>query len=145
MLGVAGLVGALTVFLFVRGVEAPHDQCADHPGRQSEFSARLSRRPMVPFPGSHRIRRSILSTRSHRMKLTCMKIPGATTERTLSSDPGLPNHNLASEPATPPAASPKPSRIVKRVNSPVRTDERKAHSDAQSLDAIANAREPAAT
>ena len=38
MLGVAGIVGALTVFLFVWGVEAPHDQCAAHPGCQPEFS-----------------------------------------------------------------------------------------------------------
>jgi len=50
--------------------------------------------------------------------------------KTLSSDPGLPNDNLGSAPSTPPAVSSKPSRIVRGVKSPVRTDDGKGHSDA---------------
>jgi len=56
---------------------------------------------------------------------------GIENGKILSSDPVLPDDNLGSEPATPPAVSPKPSRIVKHVKSPIHTELRKAHSDTQ--------------
>ncbi len=49
----------------------------------------------------------------------------------LSSDSGLPNDNHGSQPAAPPTAAPKPSRIVKGVKSPVPMDERKGHPGEQ--------------
>jgi cell division protein FtsN len=63
----------------------------------------------------------------------------------LSSDPGLPNENLGSEPATAPGTSSNPSRIVKRVKSPIRTDKGKAQLDAQGstqTQVLANSTQP---
>ncbi|MGA7791652.1 MAG: protein kinase [Candidatus Acidiferrales bacterium] len=131
MLGVAGLVGALTVFLFFGGwkprtINAQTIQAAS---QNSAQPVAASDGTVSGFP-SHPPEYSFSPIASNEIDL--YEDSRSINEKELSSDSVLSNHNLSSEPATPPAASPKPARIVKHSISPVRTDERKAHSDAQS-------------
>jgi serine/threonine protein kinase/class 3 adenylate cyclase len=130
MLGVAGLVGALTVFLFFGGwkprtinaqtIQAagqnPLPPAAAIDGSVSGYSSRPPQYSLTPIASN---------------EIDLYADSRADNRKTLSSDPGLPKHSLPSERATPPAASPKPARIMKRAISPIRTDARKAHSDAQ--------------
>jgi cell division protein FtsN len=130
MLGVAGLVGALTVFLFFGGwkprtINAQTIQAAGQKslppaaaidGSVSGYSSRPPQYSLTPIA-------------SNEIDLYADSRP--ENGKTISSDPGLPKHNLPSERATPPAASPKPAGIVKRAISPVRTNARKAHPDVQ--------------
>src|SRR5579864_5160491 len=130
MLGVAGLVGALTIFLFFGGwkprtINAQTIQAASQnslaPVAETDGSASAypSRPPQYSFT-------PIASN-----AIDLYEDSRASREKTLSSDPGLVYHILPSEPARSPAASPKPGRTVKRAMSPPSIDGRKAHSDAQ--------------
>ena len=130
MLGVAGLVGALTVFLFFGGWKprtinaqtiqaASQNSLAPAAATDGSVSAYPSRPPQYSFT-------PIASN-----EVDLYEDSRASREKTLSSDPGLVNHILPSEPARSPAASPKPGRTVKRAMPPLRIDGRKAHSDVQ--------------
>jgi serine/threonine protein kinase/class 3 adenylate cyclase len=130
MLGVTGLVGALTVFLFFGGWK-PRTTNAQtvQVARQNSLSPVAAVNGSFPGITMLPAQNSFNPIASHEVDLNGDS--RTANGKTLSSDPGLPNDNLGSEPAMPPAVSPKPSRIVKRVKSPVRTEEQKAQSDAQ--------------
>jgi serine/threonine protein kinase/class 3 adenylate cyclase len=130
MLGVAGLVGALTVFLFFGGwkprtINAQTIQAASQNSPQPVAASDGSVSGFATRPPLY----SLSPIASNEIDL--YEDSRAINGKAPSSDSGLANRGLPSEPATPPAASPKPARIVKRSISPVRTGERKAHSDAQ--------------
>jgi serine/threonine protein kinase/class 3 adenylate cyclase len=130
MLGVAGLVGALTVFLFFGGSKPSTINA-----QTIQAASQNSLRPVAAADGSvsgftsHPPQYSFTPIASNEIDLYADS--RAENGKTLSSVPGLPNHNLPGERATPPAASAKPAQIVKRAISPVRTNTRKAHPDAQ--------------
>jgi serine/threonine protein kinase/class 3 adenylate cyclase len=142
MLGVAGLVGALTIFLFFGGwktrtinaqtipaaTQNPHPPVAVADGSVSGFPPRPPQYSLTPIASN---------------EIDLYADSKAANGRTLSSDPGLSNHNLPSERSTPPATSAKPTRIGKRTISPVHTDARKAHSDAQASTQLQTLASPA--
>jgi serine/threonine protein kinase/class 3 adenylate cyclase len=130
MLGVAGLVGALTVFLFFGGwkprtINAQTIQAASQNSPQPAAAADGS----VSGFASHPPQYAFSPIASNEIDL--YEDSRAINGRAPSSDSGLPNHSLASKPATPPAASPKADRIEKSPVSPVRAGVRKAHSAGQ--------------
>jgi serine/threonine protein kinase/class 3 adenylate cyclase len=129
MLGVTGLVGALTVFLFFGGWKplTINAQTADVARRNtvapvSAMDASSSEFTTVPAQNS------VDRISSHEVDLGTNS--RAALGNALSVDTGLPIDNLGSEPMTPPAASPKPSRIMERAKSPGRRDKRKVQSAA---------------
>ena len=130
MLGVTGLVGALSVFLLFGGWK-PRTTNA----QTVQAASQNSRSFDVPLNGSY----SGVATPPAQNSFNSIAVhevvqygdSGIENGKILSSDPVLPDDNLGSEPATPPAVSPKPSRIVKHVKSPIHTELRKAHSDTQ--------------
>jgi serine/threonine protein kinase/class 3 adenylate cyclase len=146
MLGVAGLVGAMAIFLLVGGwkprtINAQSVQVAN----QNSVS------PAAPGTGSysgytsHPPQNSFEPIASHEVDLYGDSRAGKG--KTLSSDPGLPNQTFSTASAAPPSASPKPARIAKPANSPIRRDERKAHSDVHGstqLQTLANQAQPEA-
>ena len=123
MLGVTGMVGALAVFLFFGGWK---------PVTINAQTGGLARRNSVaPVPAMNDsssdfttvpAQNSVNLISSHEVDLGANS--RAALGNALSVDPELPMDNRGSEPVTPPAASPKPSRIVERVKSPARTDQR---------------------
>jgi serine/threonine protein kinase/class 3 adenylate cyclase len=130
MLGVAGLAGAITVFLFLGGwktrtISAQTIQAASQNSQapvvasDGSVSAYPSRPPQYSFT-------PIASN-----EIDLYQDSRAGIAKTQSSDPGLPKRNFPAEPAKPRAASPKPAQTVKRAISSARVDDRKAHSDAQ--------------
>jgi serine/threonine protein kinase/class 3 adenylate cyclase len=144
MLGVAGLVGALTVFLFFEGwkprtTNAQTIQAASQnsltpvaltDGSVSGFTSRPPQYSLTPIASN---------------EIDLYADSRADKGKTLSSNPGLPNRSLSFEPAQPEATSPKPARIVKRAISPVRNDARKAHLDTQAstqLQTLASSEQP---
>ena len=130
MLVVTGLVGALSVFLLFGGWK-PRTTNA----QTVQAASQNSRSFDVPLNGSY----SGVATPPAQNSFNPIAVhevvqygdSGIENGKILSSDPVLPDDNLGSEPATPPAVSPKPSRIVKHVKSPIHTELRKAHSDTQ--------------
>jgi hypothetical protein len=130
MLGVAGLVGALTVFLFFGGwkprtINAQTIQAASQNSPQPAAAADGS----VSGFASHPPQYAFSPIASNEIDL--YEDSRAINGKAPSSDSGLPNHSLASKPAAPPAASPKADRIEKSPVSPVRAGVRKAHSAGQ--------------
>jgi len=129
MLGVAGLVGALTVFLFFGGwkprtINAQTIQAASQNSPQPVAASDGSVSGLATRPPLY----SLSPIASNEIDL--YEDSRAINGKAPSSDSGLANRGLPSEPATPPAASSMPARIVKGSISPVRTGERKAHSEA---------------
>jgi len=144
MLGVAGVVGALAIFILagtwrtrtinaqpapaISQISPAHVAAANY--SDSSFASRPSQNSLQPIA-------------SHDVDL--YEDARADKGRKPSVDPGLTNHNIAVEPATLPAASPKPPQIAQRAKSPAGTVERKANSDAQAstqLQALASAPQP---
>jgi cell division protein FtsN len=131
MLGVAGLVGALTVFLFFGGwkprtINAQTMQAASQNSPQpvaaadGSVSGFASRPPQYSF--------SPIASNAIDLYEDSRAINGNAP----SSQSELPNYSLPSKPVRLPAASPKPARIMNLSQAPVHTGVRKAHSDAQS-------------
>jgi serine/threonine protein kinase/class 3 adenylate cyclase len=130
MLGVAGLVGALTVFLFFGGwkprtINAQTIQAASQnspppvaaaDGSVSGFTSRPSQYSLSPIASN---------------EIDLYEDSRANSGKSPSSNSGLANRSLPSEPVMPQVASQRPARIVKGSISPVRSDSRKKHSDAQ--------------
>jgi serine/threonine protein kinase/class 3 adenylate cyclase len=132
MLGVTGLVGALSVFLLFGGwktrtINAQTVQVASQNSLSPVTAVNGSFSAFATLPAQGSFRPIV----SHEVDL--YGDSSADDGKTIPSDPGSPNENLESEPATPPAISPKPSRTAKRVKSPVRAEERKANSGARGL------------
>jgi cell division protein FtsN len=130
MLGVTGLVGALTVFLFFGGwkprtINAQTVQVASQDPLSRDAAVNGS------FPGftTSPPQNSFNPILSHEVDLNADS--RTANGKTLPSDPGSPNDNLGSEPATPPAASPKRSPIIREAKSPVLKYKQKAQPDAQ--------------
>jgi serine/threonine protein kinase/class 3 adenylate cyclase len=141
MLGVAGMVGALTIFVLFGGwkprtINAQPVKTASQNtmspvaaanGSSSGFASRPPQNSFEPM-ASHEVDLYGDSRADH--------------GKPLSSIPDLPKHKLSAEPAAPLIASSKPDQIVKHANSAGRTNERKAHSTAQGStqqQALANA------
>jgi serine/threonine protein kinase/class 3 adenylate cyclase len=118
MLGVTGIVAALTVFLLF-GAWKPRTISAQ---TTAQVSSQDSLPPVAAVNGSVSSSRStMLSARDSVNPIASHEVDlyenfRNTNAKTSSPDPGLPNVNLGSEPAS----------IVNRVKSPVRTNERKA-------------------
>ncbi len=130
MLGVAGLVGALTVFLFFGGwrprtISAQTMQAASQNSPQPVAESDGSASGFTSHPPQY----SLSPIASNEIDL--YEDSKAINRTAPSSDSGLPNHSLPSEPAAAPAASPKAARIVKRPISQIRNGERKAHLNGQ--------------
>lgn len=130
MLGVAGLAGALTVFLFFGGWKPrtinaqtiqPASQNSPQPAAASDVS--------VSGFASHPPQYSFSPIASNEIDL--YEDTRTIRDKAPSSDSGVANRGIPPVPATPPATAPKPARIVKDSTSPVRTGERKSHSKAQ--------------
>ena len=117
MLGVTGIVAALTVFLLF-GAWKPRTISA----QTAPVSSQDSLPPVAAVNGSVSSSRStMLSARDSVNPIASHEVDlyenfRNTNAKTPSPDPGLSNVNLGSDPAP----------IVKRVKSPVRTNERKA-------------------
>ena len=142
MLGVAGLVGALTVFLFFGGwkprtINAQTIQAANQNSSQPVAASDGS----VSGYTSHAPQYSLSPIASNEIDL--YEDSRAINGKATSSDSGSANRDLPSKPVTPPAASPKTARIVKGSISPVRTGERKAHSKAQNPTRLQSLARPA--
>jgi serine/threonine protein kinase len=131
MLGVAGLLGALTVFLFFGGwksrtINAQTMQALSQNSPQpvaaadGSVSGFASRPPQYSF--------SPIASNAIDLYEDSRAINGNAP----SSQSELPNYSLPSKPVRLPAASPKPARIMNLSQAPVHTGVRKAHSDAQS-------------
>jgi serine/threonine protein kinase/class 3 adenylate cyclase len=130
MLGVAGLVGALTVFLFFGGwkprtINAQTIQAASQNSPQPVAASDGSVSGFTSRPPQY----SLSPIASNEIDL--YEDSRAINRKAPSSDSGLANHSLPYEPAMPQVASQKPARIVKGSISPVRTGGQKAHSDGQ--------------
>ena len=132
MLGVAGIAGALTVFLFfggwkVRTINAQTVQVASQNRDSLQPAAAVtdsvSRSPIVSAQNS------LSPIASHEVDL----YENFRTENAKLPSPalGLPNVNLGSGSAAASGASSNPSRIAKRVKQPIRTNERKTKLDTQ--------------
>ncbi len=144
MLGVASLVGALAVFLLfrewkLRTIDAHPVQVASQNSLPPSAAANGSYSGFTSLPAQN----SFQPIASHEVNL--YENLRVDEGKTPSVDLDLKNLNLASGPPTPRAVSTKPSQIVKRVKSPVGTDERKPHSVAQTstqLQALATPAQP---
>jgi len=128
MLGVAGLLGALTVFIFFGGwksqtINAETIQAASQNSPQPVTAGDGSSSAFASHPPQY----SLSPIASNAIDL--YEDSRADGEKARPANPGSSIRSLPSEPAATPAASEKPSRIVKREVSPIRTVERKAHSD----------------
>ncbi len=125
MLGIAGLAGALTVFLFFGGWKARtiNAQTVPVASRDSQPQPTGANGSSLEFTMPPE-RNSFNTIESHEVDLNgdSMSADGKVP----ASDSGLSNDNLGSNPVTPPAASPKPPRTVKRVKAPVSVDAQKA-------------------
>ncbi len=131
MLGVAGVAGALIVFLFVGGwkprtINAQTVQIAS----QNSLSPVATVNGSVSRPTMVSARDSFDPIASNEVDLYANV--RASIANTSSSVPGLPMENAGSESVASSASSPKPSRVVKRVKATVRPDETKAQLDAPS-------------
>jgi serine/threonine protein kinase len=141
MLGVTGMVAALTVFLFFGGwkpltINAQTVEVARRNSVAPVSAMNSSSSEFTTLPAQNSV--NLIS--SHEVDL------GANSRsalgNALSVDPGLPINNPGSEPMTPPSASPKPPRIAERVKSPARTEKRKAQSAAQNVAKLPTALNP---
>jgi serine/threonine protein kinase len=131
ILGVAGMVGALAVFLFFGGWRATaiNAQTVPVAGQNSVSPVALANGASSEFPSSLP-GNSLDPIASHEVDLYGRSKAG---EWKISSFDGeLPDGNLSSEPAAQPAAPPKTSGTAKRAITitPFHTDKRKAYSDA---------------
>jgi len=144
MLGVAGILGALTVFLFFGGWKPRTINAQTVPvASQNSLPPVAAVNSSVSRPTMLSAGNSFDPIASHEVDL--YENFRTDNARALSSDPGSPNENLGSEPATAPGTSSNPSRIVKRVKSPIRTDKGKAQLDAQGstqTQVLANSMQP---
>lgn len=144
MLGVAGLVGAMAIFILAgtwkpRTINAQPVQAASQISPATITAANYSDSGFASRPAQD----TLQPIASHDVDL--YENAGSDKGKTQSANPGLTTHNVAFEAPAPPAVSPKPSQTVKRVKSPVGTDERKPHSDAQAasqLQALASPPQP---
>jgi cell division protein FtsN len=130
MLGVAGLVGALAIFLLAgawkpRTINAQPIQAASRISSAPVTAANFSDSGFT----SRAAQNSLPPIASHDVDL--YEDARSDKGKTQSADPGMAAHNVAFEAPAAPAVSPKPSQIVKRVKTPAGADEQKAHSDAQ--------------
>jgi cell division protein FtsN len=141
MLGVAGLVAALTVFVLFGGWRTPtiNAQTVQIAGQNSQLPAGVAK-GSVPELAARVPVNSFEPIASHEVDLYGDSRTG--NEKVPSPAPGLPNHNHPSVAAAAALApSEAPALAVKRASSPVRGDERKKHVDAKSssqLQALAN-------
>jgi class 3 adenylate cyclase/cell division septation protein DedD len=124
MLGVTGLVGALTIFIFFGGwktrtINAQTVQIASQNSRPPVAAADGSSSGYTILPAQN----SLIPITSHQVDLGSSRAPSGEAR---SSGLVLPNDNLGTKPAMPPG-------IVKHEKSPVPTDKRKAHSDSQTV------------
>ena len=87
ILGAAGLVGVLAVSLLLFGDGRPARATRIPSKSRARILLRPPLRGMAPIPNSHRYRRRILCSRSHRMMLTCMRTPSWTLGRLHRSIP----------------------------------------------------------
>jgi serine/threonine protein kinase/class 3 adenylate cyclase len=139
MLGVAGMLGALTVFLFFGGWRPAtiNAHTVEVAARNSEAPVSAMNGPSSEFaalPGQDSI--SLIS--SHEVDLAANS--RVALGNPLPVVPVSPINNRGTEPMAPPAASAKPPRIAERAKSPVRTERRKVQSAAQN---VANLQSPA--
>ncbi len=142
ILGFAGLVGALSVFLFVGGWRPTPVNA-----RTVDAAARNSNSPVALANGSAPLQASSPAGNSfvpaqprqinlyENIKIDDMKAP--------SFDPASPAENPASKPAAPPDATAKPVQIAKLAKTPVRKDDRQARSIAKSSTQIEAPASPA--
>lgn len=128
MLGVAGLAGALTVFLFFGGwrprtinaqtVQATNQNAQPHAavaeGTSSEVNLRPSQYSLSPIASN---------------QIDLYKDPTDSIAM-LSSDPDPASPNLASPPSEPRARTSKPPRTAKAAEATARDHKRKVHVDA---------------
>jgi serine/threonine protein kinase/class 3 adenylate cyclase len=144
MLGAAGLVGALAIFILAgtwkpRTINAQPIQTASQDSPPTAAAANSSNSGFASRPAQD----TLQPLASHDVDL--YEDARSDKGKTQSAEPGLTTHNVAFEAPAPPPVSPKPSQTVKRVKSPAGTVERKAHSDAQAssrLQALASPPQP---
>jgi class 3 adenylate cyclase/cell division protein FtsN len=142
ILGAAGLVGALAVMLLFWGWKprTTNAHAVQAAGQNSSPPAAAANGSYTGFPALA-AQNSFQPIATHEVNL--YQKPGTDQAKTPSVDFGLTNHNPAPEPASPRAASPKPSPAAKRVKSTVGTDAQKAHLDAQGSTQIQTLATPA--
>jgi cell division protein FtsN len=144
MLGVAGLAGALAIFILA-GTWKPRTINAQPAPAVSQISPVSVTATNYSDSGyaSRPAQNSLQPIASHDVDL----YEDARADKGMkpSVDPGLTKHNIVDERPTLPAASPKLPQIVQRAKSPAGTDERKANSVAQAstqLQALASPPQP---
>ena len=130
MLGVAGLVGALVVFILAGAWKTPTINA--QPVRaaiQNSPATGTSGNFSDSRPAPRTAQNSLPPIASHDVDLYADARSDKAKKQ--PADPGMTPHNVAFEAPVPRAVAPKPSQVVKRVKSPSGADEQKAHSDAQ--------------
>ncbi len=144
MLGVAGLAGALAIFILA-GTWRPRTINAQPAPAVSQISPVSVTATNYSDSGyaSRPAQNSLQPIASHDVDL----YEDARADKGMkpSVDPGLTKHNIVDERPTLPAASPKLPQIVQRAKSPAGTDEWKANSVAQGstqLQALASPPQP---
>lgn len=142
MLGVAGMAAAIAVFLLFGGWKPTTTNAQTIPVaiQNSGLPLAAGNGSFPEFPSSPP-QDSFDPIASHEVDL--YGSAKVDDKKAPSPDPGLLNQNPASEP---PPDSPKAPRIVKRAIAPIRTDKRKAYSDAHGstqLQTIASPVQPA--
>jgi cell division septation protein DedD len=134
MLGVAGLAGALTIFLFFGGwksstINAQTVQAINQNSQSPVLAAENASSGSTPH-GSPYVLSPIASN-----EIDLYGDSRANKEKTPSPaqtpDSGLIAYKTTSASSNPPAESPKPARTVKRATSPARSTARKEHLDQQ--------------
>lgn len=144
ILGFAGLVGALSVFLFVGGWRPTpvNARTVDAAARNSNSPVALAN-GSAPLQASSPAGNSFVPAQSRQInlyeniKIDDMKAP--------SFDPASPAENPASKPAAPSDATAKPAPIAKLAKTPVRKDDRQARINAKSstqVEALASPAQP---
>ena len=130
MLGVAGVAGALIVFLFAGGWKpgTANAQNAQVASQNTSVSPVATINGSVTRPTTLSTRDSLAPIASHEVNLyESVKMNNSNTP---FSDPGLPEESLGSKRASPSEASPEPSRIANHVKSPAHETVRKTRLDA---------------
>ena len=127
MLGITGIVAALSVFLLF-GAWKPRTTNAG----SVQLASQNSHAPVAAVNGTSpdfkmpSAQNAIDPIASHEVDL--YEDSRIANGKSALSHLGLPTDKLGPEPTTPPAVSPKQSRILKLVKSPVQRDERITHS-----------------
>jgi len=131
MLGVAGMIGALIVFLFVGGWKTPTIS-AGTMAAASQYSSS----PLAAANHST-VMPTMLSAQNSMAPIASRQVDLYENLRTdnakpAASDSGSPIQNLATQPVKQPEVSPKPSQTATRVKSPVAVKQPKAKLNAGS-------------